>query len=145
MKNWVGPGYEARPVGDNSKPLSACNQVQCCKLFAHLELEQAILTFPPYTLFYTISFESLASFPGAEEGGERAPGTHCLRMCLIAVATVFVCARTFTRDIINSLCCCVDSCAHWCSVRVRFILHCSMPSGSWIPRDKAQERTGCLQ
>ena len=26
----------------------------------------------------------LASFPGAEEGEERAPGTHCLRMRLIA-------------------------------------------------------------
>ena len=27
---------------------------------------------------------NLASFPGAEEGEERAPGTHCLRMRLIA-------------------------------------------------------------
>ena len=27
---------------------------------------------------------TLASFPGAEEGGERAAGTHCLRMRLIA-------------------------------------------------------------
>ena len=35
--------------------------------------------------------------------------------------------------------------ASWCSVWVSFILHCSMPSGSWTPRDKAQERTGCLQ
>ena len=33
----------------------------------------------------------------------------------------------------------------WCSVRVRFISRCSMPSGSWIPRGKAQERTDCLQ
>ena len=32
----------------------------------------------------------------------------------------------------------------WYSVRVNFILLCSMPSGSWIARDKAQDRTGCL-
>ena len=30
----------------------------------------------------------VASFPGAEEGGERAPGVHCLRMrVIIAKAT----------------------------------------------------------
>ena len=27
----------------------------------------------------------VASFPGAEEGEERAPGTHCLGMHLIAM------------------------------------------------------------
>ena len=26
----------------------------------------------------------LASYPGAQGGGERAPGTHCLRMRLIS-------------------------------------------------------------
>ena len=26
---------------------------------------------------------ALASFLGTEEGEERAPGTHCLRMCII--------------------------------------------------------------
>ena len=35
--------------------------------------------------------------------------------------------------------------ASWCSVWVSFISHCSMPSGSWIPQDKTQERTSCLQ
>ena len=33
----------------------------------------------------------------------------------------------------------------WCSVRVSFRLHCSTLSDSWIPRYKAQERTGHLQ
>ena len=33
----------------------------------------------PYKYMYT-----LASYPGAQGGGERAPGTHCLRMRLIS-------------------------------------------------------------
>ena len=81
-------------------------------------------------------------------GGERAPGTHCLRMRLIATEFHGDCVRT---------CMYIYSWCHklaallwqfmcsWCSVRVSFISRCSMPSGSWIPRDKAQERTGCLQ
>ena len=62
------------------------------------------------------------------------------------MTTVFVRARTFTRDVINSVRYCVSSCAVGVLFeRVSFISRCSMPSGSWIPRDKAQERTGCLQ
>ena len=29
----------------------------------------------------------IASYPGAQGGGERAPGTHCLRMRLISQTT----------------------------------------------------------
>ena len=51
----------------------------------------------------------LASLPGAEEGEERAPGTHCL--CMSLITTEFrgdrarTCKHTQTGDIIN---CCVD-------------------------------------
>ena len=51
------------------------------------------------------------------------------------MATVSVRVRTYTGDVINSICPFMCS---WCSVRVNFISRCSMPSGSWIPWDKAQ-------
>ena len=57
------------------------------------------------------------------------------------MATVFVHVRTYTGD--TALMC--QFMCSWCSVQVGFISHCSMPSSSWIPRDSAQERTGCLQ
>ena len=90
----------------------------------------------------------LASFPGTEEGGERVPGTHCLRMRLIATELrgdrVCTCMYIYSwRHKLAALLC--QFMCSWCSIRVRFILHCSMSSGSWIPRDKAQERTDCLQ
>ena len=44
-------------------------------------------------------------------------------------------------DIINLPRCCASQCSVW----VSFISHCSMPSGSWVPQDKAQERTDCFQ
>ena len=43
-------------------------------------------------------------------------------------------------DVINSPC----WCACWDSVQVSSISHCFMPSGGWLPQDKAQERAGCL-
>ena len=39
---------------------------------------------------------TLASFPGAEGSGERAPGTHCLRMRLIATEFRGDRVRTYT-------------------------------------------------
>ena len=85
------------------------------------------------------------SFPGTEEGEEKAPGTYCLHMRLIAMKfcgdCVCMCAYVYTGDIINSL----HWCTSWCSVWVSFILRCSVPSSSWVPQDKAQEKTGCLQ
>ena len=46
----------------------------------------------------------VASFPGAEEGEEKATGTHCLCMRLIATECRGnrVCTRTYTGDVINS-------------------------------------------
>ena len=46
-------------------------------------------------------------------GGERAPGTHCLRMCFIATEfdRVHIRVRMYTGDVINSLCWCASSCA----------------------------------
>ena len=59
-------------------------------------------------------------------GGERMPGTHCLRMRLIATEFhgdhVRACMY-LSSDIINLPHC-------WCSVGVTFILRCSRPSGS---------------
>ena len=90
----------------------------------------------------------LASFPGPKGGGERAPGTHCLRMRLIA--TEFrgdsACTCTYVnwwRHKLAALMC--PFMCSWCSVRVNFISLCSWPSGSWIPLDIAQNWTGCLQ
>jgi len=57
------------------------------------------------------------------------------------VTTMFICVRTYTGGVINS----PHYCASWCSFWVSFISRCSMPSGSWVPQDKAQERTGCFQ
>ena len=62
--------------------------------------------------------------------GERASGTHCLFMRLIATEFCSNCVRTYTGDVINSL----RWCASWCSVHVNFI------SGSWIPQDKAEDK-----
>ena len=57
----------------------------------------------------------VALFPGAEEGEERAPGTHCLRMRLIATEFYGDCVCT-------------------CNVR---ILHCKnrlvVLTGEWLP------------
>ena len=74
---------------------------------------------------------------GGEE--ERASGTHCLRMHLIATKFCGDCIRTW----MYVYC--------WCHKFVGVLfkrvlnLHSSMPSSSWIPRDKPQEKTGCLQ
>ena len=74
--------------------------------------------------------------------GERVPGTHCLCMHGILwrpCSYVHVC---ICHKLAALMCYFVWS---WSSVRVSFILHCSMPYSRWIPLDKHQERTGCLQ
>ena len=51
-------------------------------LFGKMDLARAVSW--QETLPLRNDVPSLASFPGAKEGEERAPGTHCLRMRLIA-------------------------------------------------------------
>ena len=81
-------------------------------------------------------------------GEETAPGTHCLCMHLIPTEfrgdCVCMCMYVYwwCHKLAPLMCQFMYS---WCSVQVSFILRCSMPSGCWIPWDKAQERTGCLQ
>ena len=50
--------------------------------------------------------------------------------------------RTYTGDIIKRAALMCQLIVSWFSVRVSLKSRCSMPSGSKIPRDKAQERTG---
>jgi len=65
-------------------------------------------------------------FPGTEEG-EKECVVHTVCTCSGIVATVFARVRTYTGDIVSSLC----WCASWCSaVQVSFISCCSMPSGT---------------
>ena len=62
-------------------------------------------------------------------GGERAPGTHCLCMHpKKPVATVLVHVHWWHQNLPHW-------CASWHFVWVKFILHCSMPSGSWVSQN----------
>ena len=63
--------------------------------------------------------------------------TLCLVMHLITTKFHGNHVRTCmcTGDVINSPC----WCASWHSVQVSSISHCSMPSGGWLPQEKAQK------
>ena len=45
--------------------------------------QQSNIVVRGYAFF--VACPSLASYPGSYSGEEKEPGTHCLRMCLIAV------------------------------------------------------------
>ena len=104
-----------------------------------------LVHFRDRVLVVIVDMDSLVPRCGGE--GERAPGTHCLRMCLIATEFLGdrVCTCTYVywwRHKLAALMC--HFVCSWCFVWVSFIMRCSLPTSSWIPRDKAQERRGCL-
>ena len=73
------------------------------------------------------------------------PGKHCLRMRLLA--TEFCGDRVHMCAYIHVPWCDVINLPHW--IRL-WCASChaaqySMPSGRWVPWDRAQERTGCFQ
>ena len=58
-------------------------------------------------------------------GGERAPGTHCLHMHQRTCGDC-VCTCTLVTSKLAAL---------MCQLTFWFILHCSMPSGSWVSQN----------